>query len=224
MAAAVLVVVALCIAVALSLSGQGQAGASSGDPSDPSGQVQSATAGDGEAGDADGKTSDNATAGDAVANAAATDGEAEAGEKSAADENTGGEGTDGASSATSPSEASGAESPDLAGDSQPAPASDVVSVTIAIDAALGGGGYSSFAVTVEKGGSVYDALRATCSAISGSSTYVRSINGLAEFQCGPKSGWIYYVDGTKPDYSCGSYILTGGEYILWKYVDDYTNY
>lgn len=218
MAAAVLVVVALCVAVALSLSGQGQEGASSGDPSDPSGQVQSATAGD-----ADGKTSDNATAGDAAANAAG-DGEAEAGDAPAADENTGGEGTDGASSATGPSEASGAESPDPAGDSQPVPASDVVSATIAIDATLGGGGYSSFAVTVEKGGSVYDALRATGSAISGSSTYVRSINGLAEFQCGPKSGWLYYVDGTKPDYSCGSYILTGGEYILWKYVDDYTNY
>lgn len=223
MATAALVLVALCVVVILSLSGQGQAGSSSGDPSDPSGQAQLAKADNTTANTTSNDATNNA-ASNATANAAATDGEAEAGAAPAAGENTGGEGSDGASPATGLSEASGAESPDPAGDSQPAPASDVVSVTIAIDATLGGGGYSSFAVTVEEGGSVYDALRATGSAINGSSTYVRSINGLAEFQCGPKSGWLYYVDGTKPDHSCGSYILTGGEYILWKYVDDYTNY
>ncbi len=143
---------------------------------------------------------------------------------SGADAATGGEGSDKTPSATGPTEASGTESPDASGGPQPAPATDVISVTVAIDATLGGGGYSSFNVTVEEGGSVYDALRATGAAISGSSTYVRSINGFAEFQAGPKSGWLYYVDGTKPDRSCGSYTLTGGESILWKYVDDYTNF
>jgi hypothetical protein len=73
-------------------------------------------------------------------------------------------------------------------------------------------------VTVNAGASVYDALKATGASISGSSTYVSSINGLAEKACGSGSGWMYKVDGVYPNYACGKYKLSGGESIVWAYT------
>ena len=76
-------------------------------------------------------------------------------------------------------------------------------------------------VTLPAGSSVYDALCAAGVTVGGSSTYVRSINGLAEFDCGKNSGWTYSVDGVQPQKSCGRYTLSGGESIVWLYTCDY---
>lgn len=55
----------------------------------------------------------------------------------------------------------------------------------------------------------------------GSSVYIQSINGLAEMDKGPYSGWLYYVNGVKPDASCGSYTVENGDQIEWRYSENY---
>lgn len=50
------------------------------------------------------------------------------------------------------------------------------------------------------------------------SYYVEGINHLYEFDCGPESGWMYQVNGAFPNYGCSSYVLKGGEEILWLYT------
>lgn len=55
---------------------------------------------------------------------------------------------------------------------------------------------------------------------SGSSAYVSSINGLAEFDGGKGSGWMYNVNGWYPNYSCGSYKLKAGDSVEWRYTCD----
>lgn len=111
---------------------------------------------------------------------------------------------------------------------EPAPAPSTVTVSVYVDSSraasegypssLGGG-----TVTLNQGASVYDALCATGMSVGGSSGYVSSIGGLAEFQCGPGSGWLYFVNGSSPGYGCGSYILNGGESITWIYTLDMGN-
>ena len=50
------------------------------------------------------------------------------------------------------------------------------------------------------------------------SYYVEGINHLYEFDCGSESGWMYQVNGVYPNYGCSSYILQGGEEIVWCYT------
>ena len=53
----------------------------------------------------------------------------------------------------------------------------------------------------------------------GSATYVRAINGLAEKDHGPLSGWMYKVNGVAPNISAGSYKLKKGDQVVWYYVN-----
>ncbi|NUU63437.1 DUF4430 domain-containing protein [Paenibacillus agri] len=54
---------------------------------------------------------------------------------------------------------------------------------------------------------------------SGTSLYVRSIDGLAEFDRGEKSGWMYSVNGVFPNYSAGAYTtLADGDTVAWRYT------
>lgn len=55
---------------------------------------------------------------------------------------------------------------------------------------------------------------------SGASTYVSSIAGLAEFDQGPLSGWVYAVNGVKPDVSAGIFSLNPGDKLVWHYTVD----
>lgn len=48
--------------------------------------------------------------------------------------------------------------------------------------------------------------------------YVRSISGLAEFDCGQGSGWMYKVNGVLPNVSCKSYKLTNGDKIEFVFT------
>ena len=57
--------------------------------------------------------------------------------------------------------------------------------------------------------------------VSGSAhpTFKKSaIGGLAEFEYGGKSGWIYSVNGSAPNVSCGKYVLKDGDTVSWYYV------
>ena len=52
--------------------------------------------------------------------------------------------------------------------------------------------------------------------------YVKSINGLAEFDNGPNAGWLYRVNGKHPSEGFADYTLSDGDRVNWHYVDDYT--
>ncbi len=50
------------------------------------------------------------------------------------------------------------------------------------------------------------------------SAYIEGINNLYEFDCGELSGWIYRVNGLKPDYGCSRYPLSEGDRIEFDYT------
>lgn len=52
------------------------------------------------------------------------------------------------------------------------------------------------------------------------SVYIRGINFLYEFSCGPLSGWMYKVNGQFPNYGCSKYVLKDGDVIEWVYTCD----
>lgn len=88
----------------------------------------------------------------------------------------------------------------------------------------------SGSLSLEKNTSVYSALKTLASqqgvSIStsgfGSTIYVRGIGGLYEFDYGGNSGWLYMVNGVKPNYGAYSYKLNDGDTIKWYYTTDYT--
>ena len=55
---------------------------------------------------------------------------------------------------------------------------------------------------------------------SGAELYVQAIDGLAEFDGGPLSGWMYSVNGVFPNHSAGTYILKDGDILRWQYTKD----
>ncbi len=133
----------------------------------------------------------------------------------------------GGSSASSGSTPSSSGSSSSSSEAEPAPAPDpepqTITVSVSIDSSRAASyGYASSMgsrqVTIAKGSSVYDALRAMGVSVGGSSSYVSSIGGLAEKACGSGSGWMYSVNGSFPNKSCGKYVLSGGESIRWVYT------
>lgn len=108
-------------------------------------------------------------------------------------------------------------------------------VTLSISAKTIGKGYfiDGKEVEINQGDTVADVLRAAVGEMnlkirgSGTSLYVSSMRldgeWLGEFDHGPKSGWMYSVNGQFPDYSSGQYELTGGEQIEWHYTIDLGN-
>lgn len=47
---------------------------------------------------------------------------------------------------------------------------------------------------------------------------MQAINGLAEFDYGGQSGWIYSVNDTFPGISCASQMLKSGDSVKWIYT------
>ena len=91
---------------------------------------------------------------------------------------------------------------------------------------------SSTKYEFKKGETVYDALKYVCrthgiayikkevGAYDG--VYISSIGHLAEFDGGKNSGWLYYVNGVTPNYTCSKYKLKNGDVIRWHYTVNYT--
>lgn len=52
------------------------------------------------------------------------------------------------------------------------------------------------------------------------SHYIEGINNLYEFDCGAGSGWMYYVNGVKPNYGVSKYMLNDGDNIEFRYTCD----
>ena len=102
-------------------------------------------------------------------------------------------------------------------------ASSTVTVSVSVSSSAADGHVSGSAhPTFKKGATAYDALCATGLSVStNSSQYglsVSAIGGLAEFEFGGKSGWMYSVNGSAPSVSCGKYVLKDGDTVFWYYV------
>lgn len=54
------------------------------------------------------------------------------------------------------------------------------------------------------------------------SVYISAVNGLAEFDNGKNSGWMYTVNGTHPNVGVSAKFLQPGDQIILHYTDDYT--
>lgn len=52
------------------------------------------------------------------------------------------------------------------------------------------------------------------------SAYIEGIHNLYEFDCGPRSGWMYCVNGWYPNYGCSRYVVQNGDEIQWNYTCD----
>lgn len=86
------------------------------------------------------------------------------------------------------------------------------------------------AISFEEGESVFDVLlRATQTygihmeyeyTPAFGSHYIEGINNLYEFDCGAGSGWMYYVNGVKPNYGVSKYTVKDGDVIEFKYTCD----
>lgn len=103
------------------------------------------------------------------------------------------------------------------------PAQKTVTVSISVDSSAADGSVSgSGSYTFEEGATVYDALCALGLSIGSRDgmygVYVTSIGGLAEKQYGGSSGWVYAVNGARPNRSCSAHLLEDGDRIQWTYV------
>lgn len=102
-------------------------------------------------------------------------------------------------------------------------ASSAVTVSVSVSSSAADGRVSGSAhPTFKKGATAYDALCATGLSVSTKSSqyglYVSAIGGLVEFEYGGKSGWMYSVNGSTPNVSCGKYVLKDGDTVSWYYV------
>lgn len=83
-------------------------------------------------------------------------------------------------------------------------------------------------VTIKAGSTVYAVLKSYCaghkiliaSQKTGNGMYVSAIDGIAQFDFGSGSGWIYSVNGVFPQKDCNSYKLKGGEKVRWVFTTD----
>ncbi|WP_311139346.1 DUF4430 domain-containing protein [Lancefieldella parvula] len=98
-----------------------------------------------------------------------------------------------------------------------------LSVNVTVDGSAAKGFSFSVNLQVQEGASVYDALLASGAGVNARSTsfgmYVAAINGLAERDHGPQSGWVYSVNGVQPNYTSDAYILHDGDSVVWTYVN-----
>lgn len=109
------------------------------------------------------------------------------------------------------------------GTSTSSAASSTVTVSVSVSSSAADGRVSGSAhPTFKKGATAYDALCATGLSVSTKSSqyglYVSAIGGLAEFEYGGKSGWMYSVNGSAPNVSCEKYVLKDGDTVSWYYV------
>lgn len=101
--------------------------------------------------------------------------------------------------------------------------SGTVTVSVSVSSSAADGRVSGSATpTFEKGATAYDALCATGLSVTSKNSqygiYVSAIGGLAEKEFGGSSGWMYSVNGSAPNISCGKYALKDGDRVSWYYV------
>ena len=88
---------------------------------------------------------------------------------------------------------------------------------------------SEYEATFNGKATVYDLLKKACddnkipynAKTTIYSVYISGINNLDEFDCGGESGWLYYVNGKKPNVSCDSTKLKDGDKVVFSYTCSY---
>ena len=100
---------------------------------------------------------------------------------------------------------------------------NTIQITMVVDSSAASSlGYpatmASGTMELPTGASAYDALARTGLSLGGSSSYVSSINGLAEKMMGAASGWTYSVNGNTPMTAACNYVLKSGDSLCWRYV------
>ncbi|UJF32614.1 DUF4430 domain-containing protein [Paenibacillus hexagrammi] len=131
-----------------------------------------------------------------------------------------------ADSANQPS-ASGGGTAEPSSQQAPSPATTAISISITGDDKLGSI-LQETSVPVQEGMTVLDALKQVTKANKiqmeyqgrGTFAYVQGIDNLYEFDRGPKSGWVYKVNGKAPGEGAGSYKAAPGDKIEWLYTLD----
>lgn len=192
--------------------------AGSADAAEPADDDAANDASSDAAADPDAPVSSDADASAPAADGAATDGV----EPSSGAEPSSGQGA--GNSASAPSAGDGAPSNPGAGTAtEPAPAPQGITVSVSVDSSAAGGQVSaSSTVSLDAGATAYDALCALGLSVNAQSsafgTYVAAIGGLAEFDYGGSSGWVYAVNGVEPGTSASGYALADGDVVTWTYV------
>jgi hypothetical protein len=139
------------------------------------------------------------------------------------------------SDSSSPPLASSNAKPDVSNKSS-APSTPVNSqrsakyITLTIDATKGNDGIvaNNKQVAISTGDTVFSALKRYCDVNkilisaqkTGNGEYVSSIDGVAQFDNGSESGWIFCVGSKFPAVDCNSFKLSGGETVKWIYTTD----
>ncbi|HNZ40831.1 MAG TPA: DUF4430 domain-containing protein [Clostridia bacterium] len=85
---------------------------------------------------------------------------------------------------------------------------------------------SEYAVSLKEGTTVFDITFAACKdngiLMSSRGTvvtrYIEGIADLYEFDLGPASGWVYYVNDISATIGCGLYEIKEGDKIRWEYI------
>ncbi len=137
--------------------------------------------------------------------------------------NSGSSSSQGGNSSSGSGQSGSSSSGDGSSSSQGSTDSSTVTVSVSVSSSAADGRVSgSAAPTFEKGATAYDALCATGLSVTSKSSqygiYVSAIGGLAEFEYGGSSGWMYSVNGSAPNVSCGKYVLKDGDRVSWYYV------
>ena len=137
--------------------------------------------------------------------------------------NGGNSSSQGGNSSSSSGQSSGGASSGGSSSSQGSTDSGTVTVSVSVSSSAADGRVSGSATpTFEKGATAYDALCATGLSVTSKSSqygiYVSAIGGLAEKDFGGSSGWMYSVNGSAPNISCGKYVLKDGDRVSWYYV------
>lgn len=109
----------------------------------------------------------------------------------------------------------------------PTPPKKTVTVKIESPSDLNGPNMGPITVEIEDGETVFSATEKAIgtgnikSRGSGAMLYVEAIGGLKEYDAGPLSGWNFYVNGTIISHGSGTYEVSDGDSILWKYTTNY---
>ncbi len=103
-------------------------------------------------------------------------------------------------------------------------------ITLTIDATKGNDGIvtKNKQVVINSTDTVFTVLKRYCDSNkilisaqkTGNGEYVSSIDGVAQFDNGAESGWLYSVNGKFPSVDCNSYKLSSGETVKWIYTTD----
>ncbi|MEG1906898.1 MAG: DUF4430 domain-containing protein [Gordonibacter sp.] len=175
------------------------------------------------------QASQDKAASDKSAADAASAGEADASAAGSGDEaSTAGAGaTDGGGGSSSSLAGASSESTAPSGGSSSnagrQPQDDTVTVSISVSSSAVGNPVSGgTTATFAKGSTVYDALMACGLSVNATpssfGTYVNAIGGLAQFDHGGGSGWVYTVNGQTINVACSSQVLQNGDTVSWFYT------